>query len=95
MSSIVFVDLHFHIYVFYFFCNGGKASVYAFVRFPRGCAAKAVSFNADNKYTELLRYDIEFPTNISAMDLDMLDNLVNYQRKVSIDSKVCDSFLFL
>nr|XP_009757416.1 PREDICTED: midasin [Nicotiana sylvestris] len=64
------------------------ASVYAFVRFPRGCAAKAVSFNADNKCTELLRYDIELPTNISAMDLDMLDNLVNYQRKVSIDSKM-------
>ncbi|KAK4348719.1 hypothetical protein RND71_031474 [Anisodus tanguticus] len=65
-----------------------KDAVYAFVRFPRGCAAQSVSFNADNKCTELLRYDIELPTSISALDLNLLDNLVNCKRRVNTDSKV-------
>ncbi|XP_059279886.1 midasin isoform X2 [Lycium ferocissimum] len=64
------------------------AAVYGFVRFPRGCAEKFVSFNADKKCTELLCYDIEVPTSISALDLNLLDNLVNHQRRVNTDSKV-------
>ncbi|KAH0683557.1 hypothetical protein KY289_021309 [Solanum tuberosum] len=64
------------------------AAVYAFVKFPRGCASKSVSFEAVNNGAELLRYDIEFPTSISALDLNLLDNLVNCKQRVSADSKV-------
>lgn len=71
-----------------FLCNGGQAAVYAFVKFPRGCASKSVSFEAVNNGAELLRYDIEFPTSISALDLNLLDNLVNCKQRVSADSKV-------
>lgn len=65
------------------------------MRFPRGCASKSVSFNAVNNGTELLRYDIELPTSISALDLNLLDNLVSCKRRISNDSKVCDCLLFL
>ncbi|XP_049392138.1 midasin isoform X1 [Solanum stenotomum] len=64
------------------------AAVYAFVKFPRGCASKSVSFDAVNNGVELLHYDIEFPTSISALDLNLLDNLVNCKQRVSADSKV-------
>lgn len=64
------------------------AAVYAFVRFPRGCASKSVLFNAVNNGTELLRYDIELPTSISALDLNLLDNLVNCNQRISTDSKM-------
>lgn len=58
------------------------------MRFPRGCASKSVLFNAVNNGTELLRYDIELPTSISALDLNLLDNLVNCNQRISTDSKV-------
>ncbi|KAG5612477.1 hypothetical protein H5410_023758 [Solanum commersonii] len=64
------------------------AAVYAFVKFPRGCASKSVSFDAVNNGAELLRYDIEFPTSISTLDLNLLDSLVNCKQRVSTDSKV-------
>ncbi|PHT84114.1 hypothetical protein T459_12557 [Capsicum annuum] len=65
------------------------AAVYAFVRFPRGCASKSVSFSAaDNKCAKLLRYDIELPSIISALDLNLLENLINFKQRVDNDSKM-------
>ncbi|CAN4116387.1 unnamed protein product [Withania somnifera] len=64
------------------------AAVYAFVRFPRGCSSKSVSFSAESKCPELLRYDIELPTNISGLDFNLLENLVNCKRRVNTDSKM-------
>lgn len=58
------------------------------MRFPRGCTSKSVLFNAVNNGTELLRYDIELPTSISALDLNLLDDLVNCKQRISTDSKV-------
>lgn len=101
---LIFIFVHTHIciyvpvyvFIYTFFCNGGKAAVYAFVRFPRGCASKSVSFSAaDNKCAKLLRYDIELPSIISALDLNLLENLINFKQRVDNDSKVCDSLLLL
>ncbi|KAA8540262.1 hypothetical protein F0562_024175 [Nyssa sinensis] len=63
-------------------------TIYSFVRFPRGCAFKAVSVNVSSRVSDFPSCDIVFPTNIGAIDVNLLENLVTSKRDVGADKMV-------
>ncbi|CAK9179916.1 unnamed protein product [Ilex paraguariensis] len=51
-------------------------TIYSFMRFPRGCSPKSVSIKSGSRKAKLSYSDIDFPTSIEAVDIDLLENLV-------------------
>ncbi|XP_059643593.1 midasin [Cornus florida] len=58
-------------------------TLYSFMRFPRGCASKAVSVNVNSGLAKFPYYDVEFPTNTGDMDINLLGNLVAFRGGVT------------
>ncbi|KAK2975328.1 hypothetical protein RJ640_013841 [Escallonia rubra] len=65
-------------------------TVYEFVRFPRGCASKAVSIMDESRQGKFSSTCIKFSTNISAIDINLLEKLVTLSRDVNTDETVSD-----
>ncbi|KAK3037952.1 hypothetical protein RJ639_030657 [Escallonia herrerae] len=65
-------------------------TVYEFVRFPRGCASKAVSLMDESRQGKFSSSCIKFSTNISAIDINLLEKLVTLSRDVNTDKTVPD-----
>ncbi|KAL2462441.1 ATPase [Forsythia ovata] len=55
-------------------------TIYSFMRFPRGCAARTVSVNVDNKQAKLLSSNIDLPTIIGAIHLNLLEKIIGFTR---------------
>ncbi|CAA2972808.1 midasin isoform X1 [Olea europaea subsp. europaea] len=55
-------------------------TIYAFMRFPRGCAARSVSVNLDNKQAKLVSSDIELPTSIGAVNINLLEKIIGFTK---------------
>ncbi|CAA3030254.1 midasin [Olea europaea subsp. europaea] len=55
-------------------------TIYTFMRFPRGCAARTVSINVDNKQAKLSSSDIELPTSIGAVNLNLLEKIIGFTK---------------
>ncbi|KAK4395085.1 Midasin, partial [Sesamum angolense] len=55
------------------------ATIYKFFRFPRVCASKIVSVNV-GRQPELTTREIELPTSIEEIDMNMLRNIVGMTR---------------
>ncbi|KAK4427378.1 Midasin [Sesamum alatum] len=55
------------------------ATIYKFLRFPRVCASKIVSVNVGRR-PELSTHEIELPTSVEEIDMNMLRNIVGLTR---------------
>ncbi|XP_028066462.1 midasin-like [Camellia sinensis] len=67
-------------------------TIYSFMRFPRGFASDAVSVRINCGLAKFPSFDIDFPMNTKAMDMNLLESLVTSTRDVNSDKMVCDSF---
>lgn len=61
------------------------ATVYSFMRFPRIFSSKAVSVKIENWQKKLTSGGVEWPSDIVALDLKLLENLVVFTRDVNSD----------
>lgn len=73
-------------------------TIYAFMRFPRGCAARSVSVNLDNKQAKLVSSDIELPTSIGAVNINLLEKIIGFTKNSvnngTVSNSDCDDFPF-
>ncbi|KAK9282811.1 hypothetical protein L1049_011033 [Liquidambar formosana] len=63
-------------------------TIYSFMRFPRGCAFKSISVEVNRRQPEFLSFDVNFPTDIWAVDMALLEKLVTITRDINADNTV-------